>query len=47
MRAIDGKMHEIRQRFVQGLLMDMDPQELRAFVTGQEDDAEQRVRNAA
>lgn len=47
MRAIDAKMHEIRQRFVQGLLMDMDPNELRAFVTGQRDDAQAAIRRAA
>lgn len=34
MERIDQHMHEIRRRFVQGLLMKMEPKQLRAFVTG-------------
>jgi hypothetical protein len=34
MERIDQHMPEIRRRFVQGLLMKMEPKQLRAFVTG-------------
>ena len=34
MERIENHMHEIRRRFVQGLLMKMEPKQLRAFVTG-------------
>jgi hypothetical protein len=46
MRAIEARMHEIRQRFVQGLLKGMEPQELRTFVTGFEGDATEQRRAA-
>jgi hypothetical protein len=47
MRAIEAKMHEIRQRFVQGVLKGMEPQQLRAFVTGIEADTDEQRRAAA
>ena len=47
MRAIDAKMHEIRQRFVEGLLLDMNPQQLRNFVTVFQEEAGQSVRKVA
>ena len=34
MERIDQHMHEIRRRFVRGLLMKLPPRELRAYVTG-------------
>lgn len=34
MERNENQMHEIRRRFVQGLLMKMEPKQLRAFVTG-------------
>jgi hypothetical protein len=40
MERVDHHMHEIRRRFVQGLLMKLPPNQLRTFVTGfAEDDA--------
>ena len=47
MQAIDARMHEIRQRFVRGLMLDLDPQQLRNFVTGVADDAQAEARHAA
>lgn len=38
MERIDYHMHEIRRRFVRGLLMKLPPRELRAYVTGFTDD---------
>lgn len=34
MERIDHHMHEIRVRFVKGLLMKLPPGELRSYVTG-------------
>jgi hypothetical protein len=48
MDRIDQHMHEIRRRFVRGLMMKLPPRELRAYVTapGRIDEIE-RGRRAA
>lgn len=38
MDRVDHHMHEIRRRFVRGLLMKLPPRELRAYVTGMADE---------
>lgn len=49
MERIDQHMHEIRRRFVRGLLMKLPPSELRSYVTGfaDEDVIETRGKAAA
>lgn len=37
MERVDQHMHEIRRRFVRGLLMKLPPRELRAYVTGMDE----------
>ncbi|MCO5169367.1 MAG: hypothetical protein M9894_23735 [Planctomycetes bacterium] len=47
MERIDHHMHEIRRRFVRGLLMKLPPGELRAYVTGFPDEEAATIRRAA
>ena len=50
MERNDNQMHEIRRRFVRGLILKMQPRDLRAYVMGGEFDAGQdvvRMRKAA
>ncbi|MBX3472408.1 MAG: hypothetical protein KF878_36620 [Planctomycetes bacterium] len=47
MERIDQHMHEIRRRFVRGLLMKLPPAELRAYVTGFPEDEAITIRRAA
>jgi hypothetical protein len=46
MDRFDLRMHEIRRRFVRGLLLKLPPKELRAYVSRDLDDAEQGRRAA-
>lgn len=47
MERIDQHMHEIRRRFVKGLLMKLPPGELRSYVTGFADDDAIQTKAAA
>lgn len=47
MERIDQHMHEIRRRFVKGLLMKLPPSELRSYVTGFADDEAIQTRGKA
>ena len=48
MDRFELRMHEIRRRFVRGLLMKMPPRELRAYVTeGLDEAGDQQLRRAA
>lgn len=48
MTAIQADMHEIRRRFVQGILQKLPPPQLREFVTGwSEDEDRQPLRRTA
>lgn len=47
MIPIETSMHEIRRRFVQGILWKMEPGHLRRYVTGvAEDDAAEQKKSA-
>lgn len=48
MTAIESNMHDIRRRFVQGILWKLPPGQLREYVTGwREDEAAPTLRRTA
>lgn len=42
MIEVNGTMHELRRRFVRGLLAGLAPDDLHAYVTGRFEDEEER-----
>jgi hypothetical protein len=43
MIEVNGSMHDIRRRFVRGLLEGLEPEELHAFVTNGRQDAREEA----